>query len=182
MLQINRTKITFDVGIGRLVDFFLRNHIHQMRDVIGQHFVDDLEQPRLERVELREVLVHEALLHLFDLGEVAGRDLVVPLDTIVDLSQLFDELFLLLLLAEDGRHVLPQLGDYVGVDFGEPGPFDQVVQLAKRRISREALHIFEQVVLFVLEQLAVAVVPQRLVPKRADVDSGDFGGLQNFAE
>ena len=63
--------------VGRAVVVLERNHLHETRDVLGEHPVDVLDQARLEDVELGEVLVGERLLHVLHLREVSKRDLVL---------------------------------------------------------------------------------------------------------
>ena len=57
-------------------------------------------------------------LHAFDVGEVTGGYLMLPLDLFVDLAQIFDQLLLLGILAEHGREVFTQGADDVSVDLG----------------------------------------------------------------
>lgn len=55
-------------------------------------------------------------LHSLYLREVTWRNLVFPLDLLVYLAQVLDELFLLGVSAKHGRHLLFQLCDDVRVD------------------------------------------------------------------
>ena len=54
-------------------------------------------------------------LHLGDVGEVPGGDLVLLLDAMVDLRQVGDKLLLLPVLPEHRRHLLLQRADDVGL-------------------------------------------------------------------
>ena len=51
-----------DLVGGGVRDFLVRHHIHETRDVLGQHAVDGVDELWLETVELGEVVVHELLL------------------------------------------------------------------------------------------------------------------------
>ena len=55
-------------------------------------------------------------LHLAEVGEVAGGDLMLPLNLLVDLAQVVHQLFLLALLPKDIGHLLLEGADDVGVD------------------------------------------------------------------
>lgn len=55
-------------------------------------------------------------LHLGDVREVSGADVVLSLQDGVDLGQTHDQLLLLLLSTEKRRHLLLQVTDDVGVD------------------------------------------------------------------
>lgn len=59
-------------------------------------------------------------LHLAKAGEVAGGDLMLPLDLRVDLSQVVHQLFLFALFTEDVGHLLLEGADDVGVDLWRP--------------------------------------------------------------
>lgn len=54
-------------------------------------------------------------LHLGDVGEVSGADVVLSLQDGVDLRQPHDQLLLLLLPSKQRRHLLLQVADDVGV-------------------------------------------------------------------
>ncbi|RNA06974.1 hypothetical protein BpHYR1_022215 [Brachionus plicatilis] len=86
------------------------------------------------------------------------------------------------LLAEHGRHFVLQLGDDVRVYLGETGALYQVVELAQGGVLGQALQVAEQVLGLELEEAAQSVVVERPVPERADVDAGDLGRVQYFAE
>lgn len=58
-------------------------------------------------------------LHLTQAWEVARGDLVLPLDLLVDLSQVVHQLFLLALFPEDVGHLLLEGADDVGMDLRE---------------------------------------------------------------
>lgn len=85
---------------------------------------------RLQRVESCEILVLQHLLHLLDVGEVAGRNLMFSLQTIVNGPDVLDQILLLAVLSEHAGHVFSQLSDNVSMDFSESGALDKVVQFA----------------------------------------------------
>ena len=89
-----------DAGVGGAHLLLVRYHLHEARDVLGEHAVDLLDELGLEGVELGEVLVGQHLLHVLHLGEVSEGDLVLLLQLPVDLRQTRDQLLLLRLLAE----------------------------------------------------------------------------------
>lgn len=51
----------------------------------------------------------QCLLHSRQVGEVAGRNLVFPLDLGVDVSEVVYQLFLARVFAEHRRHFFPQM-------------------------------------------------------------------------
>lgn len=54
-------------------------------------------------------------LHLVDVGEISGADVMLSLQDGVDLWQSHDQLLLLLLPSEESGHLLLQVADDVGV-------------------------------------------------------------------
>ena len=90
------------------------------------------------RVELAEVILLEFLLHLLDVGEVAGGDAVLVLQGVVNVLQLLQQLLLLVLLAHH-RHLGLEVREDQGVNLGQAGALDQIIQTADSRESWKAL-------------------------------------------
>ena len=90
------------------------------------------------RVELAEVILLEFLLHLLDVGEVAGGDAVLVLQGVVTVLQLLQQLLLLVLLAHH-RHLGLEVREDQGVNLGQAGALDQVIQAADSRESWKTL-------------------------------------------
>ena len=58
--------------------------------------------------------------------------------------------------------------------FSKSGSFDQVIQLPKRGISREALNVFKKVILFLFKQSTVFGIIQGFIPERTNINSDNF--------
>ncbi len=58
----------------------------------------------------------QALLHRFQVGEIAWGNLVFPLNLRIQFVQILDQILFLRVLAKHGRHLLFQPGNYVSVD------------------------------------------------------------------
>ena len=62
---------------------------------------------------------------------------MLPLDLSIQIIQVFNEFFFLGILAKHGRHLFFQTGYDVGMDFSQPGTFDEVVELKKKIKNNE---------------------------------------------
>ena len=59
---------------------------------------------------------------------------------------------------------------------------DEIVEFPDCSVPRQTLEVAEEVLLLELEELAIGVEVQRIVPERPDVDASDLGSVEHLAE
>nr|AAB09088.1 PAST-1 [Drosophila melanogaster] len=145
--RVDRIILLFDAHKLDISDEFrrsieaLKGHDDKIRIILNK--ADMIDHQQLMRVygalmwSLGKVL--QDLLHLLDVGEVAGRNGVLALDAIVYLAEVLNQVLLLAVLAEHRGHVLAQLGNDEGMHLGQARPLDQIVQLAQGGVTRQGL-------------------------------------------
>mmetsp|Transcript_32280 Transcript_32280/g.102599 ORF Transcript_32280/g.102599 Transcript_32280/m.102599 type:complete len:533 (-) Transcript_32280:102-1700(-) len=160
----------------------LGQQLEEPGEVHAEHAVQELHLLLVDIRELRKVPVRELLLHGLRLREVAEGQLLLLRKLLVDGREVRDELALGAVLAEHRRHLLLEVLEEEGVHLGHPGALDEVVELPHGRAPRQERQVRVEVVLLGLEEPALLVVGQGLVPEGADVDARDLGRVHDLAQ
>ena len=157
-------------------------HLRQSRDIHREHFVHHVQKLCVELGKLCEIVLHQLLLHDSAGGEIPDRDLLALVEHVEDLVQVVDEAVFLRLLPEQRGHFAPQVIQDEGLDFGQSGSFDELVQLPDCVGAGQSLDVDKQVFLLVLKQCLILKMLTRLVPERADVHAYDLRCTQHLAQ
>lgn len=79
--------------------------------------------------------------------KVAGRNLILPPNLLVNFSPAVHQFFPVVLFTEDSGSLLEE-ADEVDVDLGRTRPLGQVIELPEDSIWGQSLDVFEKVLLF----------------------------------
>lgn len=127
-----------------------RELLHQGGKVLLQGILHVLHRSGTQPRPRRNVEILETLTEPLDLRKVTQGESLLTMHGGEFAGQVFEDLFLLGRLAEDCRHLVPQVGGNVCVNFGHPCSLDHVIDLADEGVSGEGVHLCQQVCLLLV--------------------------------
>ena len=156
------------------------NDCHEVRNVSVQHVIDLTNQLLLQIGKLQEICLGEFLLQISDFRHVRAGHHVLLLDFLEKDGQIFDQFFLFPSFSEHLRHVLPQIGNDIGVDLCHPCTLDEVVQFPHGGVPGKVLQVIKQALQLLLKEPPVEVMFELLVPERSNEYFGTFWDVDHF--